>query len=84
MTPRSRTVDNGKSMEEEEEEEKEEAESESSAHCRGLEKRSNQMNSYLVGLSIRCIDRLHSMMSSMQARCHFVAFATPFNRKCTL
>lgn len=47
MTPRSRTVDDGESVEEEE------VESESSVHCRSLEERSNQMSSNLQGLSLR-------------------------------
>lgn len=45
MTPRSRTVDDGESVEEE-------VESESSVHCRSLEERSNQMSSNLQGLSL--------------------------------
>ena len=76
MTPRSRTVDDGESREEE-------VESERSAHCRSLEERSNQMSSDLPGLSLRCIDRLHSMMSLMQARSLSVASATSFRRRCT-
>ena len=76
VTPRSRTVDAGESREEE-------VESESSVHCSSLEERSNQMSSDLLGLSLRRIDRLHSMMSSMQARSLFVAFATSFSRRCT-
>src|ERR1700733_6624185 len=77
MTPRSRTVDDGENKEEE-------VESESSAHCRSLEERSNQMSSDLPGLSFKRIDRLQSMMSSMQARSLIVASATSFSRRCTM
>jgi len=68
MTPRSRTVDDEKSGEEE-------VESESLVHCRRAR--------IWGGLSLRRIDRLYSMMLSMQARSLFVAFATSLNHKST-
>src|SRR6218665_1857561 len=44
---------------------------------RSLEERSNQMSSDLVGLSLRRIEILNNMISS-------VAFATSFNCKCLI
>lgn len=58
LTRRSRIVENEKSKEDE-------VDSESSVHCMSSEERPYLRSSHLSRSSLKCIDILHSMMSSM-------------------